>query len=391
VSSKRKEQFEKGGNKMSNRIRVVLGAVLAVLPLVAQATPVDVNGDGKVGPQEAIDLSQSWKGPALPQTWQVNGTNIFYNAGSVGIGTSAPDVRFQVNDGRIRIRESATLERWDLFYDPPSQKFWLQENATFNHIVFTKGPDSRVGIGTDDPEIDKKLEVFQNGFFGEGIYGTAVFGKAPYGVGVRGQGKIGVSGSAFEAGQVAIQGEALPGALAGRFMGDIDVSGNVLKSVDSSRIDHPLDPANKYLFHSSVESSDMKNIYDGNVVTDATGYAKVTLPDWFEALNKDFRYQLTVLDDTNSDAFVQAKVVKKIEGNQFTIRTSHPNVEVSWQVTGVRQDAYAKANPIEVEKIKPDGERGKYVTPEVFGQPKEMGIGYRPEMKASSASDSKGE
>ena len=43
--------------------------------------------------------------------------------------------------------------------------------------------------------------------------------------------------------------------------------------------------------HSFVESPDMKNIYDGVVTTDPDGNAKVQLPDWFEALNKDFRNQ----------------------------------------------------------------------------------------------------
>ena len=38
-------------------------------------------------------------------------------------------------------------------------------------------------------------------------------------------------------------------------------------------IDHPLDPANKYLYHASVESPDVMNIYNGNVVTDANGRA----------------------------------------------------------------------------------------------------------------------
>ena len=37
----------------------------------------------------------------------------------------------------------------------------------------------------------------------------------------------------------------------------------------------------------------MKNIYYGVAVLDEAGEAIVTLPDWFEALNGDFRYQLT--------------------------------------------------------------------------------------------------
>jgi len=99
----------------------------------------------------------------------------------------------------------------------------------------------------------------------------------------------------------------------------------------------------------------MKNIYDGTVTTDASGYATVTLPEWFEALNKDFRYQLTVIGD-----FAQAIIFKKIQNNQFTIRTDKPNVEVSWQVTGIRHDAFAEKNRIPVEEYKKGEDVGKY-------------------------------
>src|SRR5262245_52630645 len=43
-------------------------------------------------------------------------------------------------------------------------------------------------------------------------------------------------------------------------------------------IDHPLDPENKYLYHASVESPDMMNIYNGNVVFDDHGEAVVICP-----------------------------------------------------------------------------------------------------------------
>ena len=50
--------------------------------------------------------------------------------------------------------------------------------------------------------------------------------------------------------------------------GNVDVIGTLSKGGGSFKIDHPLDPANKYLYHSFVESPDMKNMYDGNVTTD---------------------------------------------------------------------------------------------------------------------------
>lgn len=153
-------------------------------------------------------------------------------------------------------------------------------------------------------------------------------------------------------------------------------------SVKNFKIDHPLDPANQYLVHASVESSEMLNVYSGNAVTDTHGYATVVLPDWFEALNTDFRYQLTVIDELDDDAFVQAKVVQRIAGGTFTIRTSAPNVEVSWQVTGVRHDAFAVANPLMVEQLKPDHERGLYRHPDALGLPDDAGIHHADLLRA---------
>jgi hypothetical protein len=149
----------------------------------------------------------------------------------------------------------------------------------------------------------------------------------------------------------------------------LQVVGNFAATAKTFKIDHPLDPANKYLYHSSVESPDMKNIYDGVVTTDSSGFATVVLPDYFEALNRDFRYQLTVLG-----AFAQAIIKDEIQSNQFTIQTDAPNIKVSWQVTGIRHDAYADAHPMQVEQDKPADERGRYLEPQAFGKPGTLGI-----------------
>jgi hypothetical protein len=160
------------------------------------------------------------------------------------------------------------------------------------------------------------------------------------------------------------------GGYAAFFDGDVDVDGNLSKAGGSFKIDHPLDPANKYLYHSFVESPDMMNIYNGNATTDEKGSAVVQLPEWFETLNRDFRYQLTVIGQ-----FAQAIVASKVANHQFAIKTDKPNVEVSWQVTGIRQDAWANAHRIPVEVEKPERDRGLYLHPELFGAPAEKNIG----------------
>ena len=186
------------------------------------------------------------------------------------------------------------------------------------------------------------------------------------------------------AGIIANPGTAFNGAFTGpaaQLNGDVDVltnlfvggsvtiRGNLAKGSGSFKIDHPLDPENKYLSHSFVESPDMMNIYNGTITTDAKGNATVTLPDWFEALNQDFRYQLTVIG-----TFAQAMVAQEIKGNRFTVKTSTPNVKVSWQVTGIRHDAYANMHRIAVEERKAEGERGLYLHPDAFNQPESKSV-----------------
>ena len=156
---------------------------------------------------------------------------------------------------------------------------------------------------------------------------------------------------------------------AGYFYGPVRVTGYLTKLGGGFQIDHPLDPENKYLNHSFVESPEMKNIYDGVVVLDASGERWVELPEWFEALNKDYRYQLTCIG-----GFAQVYIAREISDNRFKIAGGNPGMKVSWQVTGIRQDPWAEANRIPVEEDKAAEEQGFYLSPESYGQPEEKGI-----------------
>jgi hypothetical protein len=226
--------------------------------------------------------------------------------------------------------------------------------------------------GSGDPLSDTATAGVAGNFVGGGTgttgtnpnYGITVSG----GLGDPGSGTAGyfVGGSGRYYGGDGIDAYAGSGALnsgyAGYFNGDLDVTGAITAGTKDFKIDHPLDPANKYLFHASVESSEMMNIYTGNVITDAQGDARVELPDWFEAVNGDFRYQLTVIGQ-----FAQAIVSSEVANHQFSIKTDKPNVKVSWQIAGVRQDAFAKAHPLIVEQEKGARERGHYIHPELYG------------------------
>jgi len=143
--------------------------------------------------------------------------------------------------------------------------------------------------------------------------------------------------------------------------GDLRVSGNVEKGAGSFKIDHPLDPENKYLYHSFVESDDMMNIYNGTVHLDENGEAIVQMPDWFEALNSDFRYQLTTIG-----GYAPVYILTEIQDRQFVISGGTGGLKVSWQVTGVRKDPYSIKNRIPVEQDKPSDKRGTYLHKDAY-------------------------
>ena len=246
-------------------------------------------------------------------------------------------------------------------------------------------PNGQVGIGTTSPNtLGGWLDVSPPQNSGTGMNGivangaTNPTGEAAGGSGIVATGGKGTSqdgsGGFFTGGNSSSFGDGLQaiagsGGIAANFKGNVTITGNLSAGSKNFKIDHPLDPANKYLVHASVESSEMMNIYTGNVTTDAQGEARVQLPEWFEALNTDFRYQLTVIGQ-----FAQAIVSSEVQNHEFAIRSSLPNVKVSWQITGVRQDAYAKANPMVVEEEKDARLKGFYLHPEFYGAPAEKQI-----------------
>jgi hypothetical protein len=214
-----------------------------------------------------------------------------------------------------------------------------------------------------------------NGLSGVSTPGDAVVGTSTYAAGVSGSGggpySYGVYGSSGLG--TGIFGSTTSGT-AGYFQGPVTITGGCTGCTGPSglQIDDPLDPAHKYLQHASVASSQQLDIYSGNVTTNGKGFATVTMPRWFQALNRSFRYQLTSLSGLQ-----QVAVAKQMHENQFRIQSEKPRSQVSWQVTAVRHDRYANAHPTQVVVTKPKADQGKYLHPELYGKPKADAIGYR--------------
>ena len=362
--------------------------------------------------------------------WSSNPPDIYFNTGSVGIGTDSPTellhidapsdpaaVRISSTQSYFQADASSNAGLWMqeggadvawLYWNAYSQSVFMYENGT--QTMTWK--DNLVGVGITEPLVrfhvteensagvlgsdlgnlyspsqmlspaiygfaenntsDISYGVMGHSYSTGSMYNEGIFGEGGGGTnnnyGVYGVGMAG-TGSGYNIGIYGDDDGTGSSNYAGYFSGDVNITGTLSKSGGSFKIDHPQDPANKYLVHSFVESPDMMNIYNGNVVTDAGGYATVELPAYFNVLNIDFRYQLTVIG-----TFAQAIIKEEISGNRFTIQTDQPNVKVSWQVTGVRNDAWAQENRIQVEVTKGALEKGRYIHPELYGKSADFGL-----------------
>ena len=354
-------------------ISIWVGLVLicSALRVCAQepVTAANVGGAATVTGSGTPQFVPLWRTTTI-----LGNSGIFQKGTRLSIGTKAPAAQFDV-------RALSLIAAFSALGASPAPG--SDQNASAG--ISSKGGDA-------DP--DSGLSVGGAGVAGTGGASSLFSGSA--GAGGAFTGGSGGASSAFGgAGVVATGGASSSGAgpggvftggsgsggdgidvtcgtgcFAGNFNGNVNVTGSITAGTKDFKIDHPLDPANKYLLHASVESSEMKDIYDGTVTLDGKGEAVVQLPTWFEAVNGNFRYQLTALGAPSPGMYI----AQKISNNRFRIAGGMPGVEVSWQVTGVRQDAYAKAHPMVVEEEKNQHERGYYIHPELYGAPEEKGV-----------------
>jgi hypothetical protein len=296
---------------------------------------------------------------------EANGTGINYGVSGAALGTTteAYGVRGSAMGG------SGMNYGLSGFANGGADAYGVKAEARggtfFNYGVY--------GSGEGGDDLDGTYGVYGSAE-GSSVFniGVGAFASGPgIGIGVdayssgSSTANFGVRGYAQGSGEnTAIYGRASGGTTnyAGYFEGDVHITGTLTGGKGESLIDHPLDPENKYLYHSFVESPEMMNVYNGNVVLGDNGEAVVRLPEYFDALNKDFRYQLTCIG-----GFAPVYVAEEITGNRFEIAGGQPGMKVSWQVTGIRKDAYAEANRIQVEADKPAEKKGLYLYPEAYG------------------------
>jgi hypothetical protein len=162
--------------------------------------------------------------------------------------------------------------------------------------------------------------------------------------------------------------------------GDVEVFGSVWMANGIQKIDHPAHPGNEYLYHSYITSDEMARVYNGTATANASGEAVVQLPDWFEGVNGNFRYQLTPIGGPAPDLHIKTEIA----GGTFTIAGAKPSQKVSWQVVGTRKDVWANEHRVPTVQKKPKEERGTYLFPRGFGQPETKRLNYRDPNKSTT-------
>jgi hypothetical protein len=411
----------KSVNGLKDNVNLVAGSNVTITPSGNNLTISSTGGGGgTIGGTGTTNYL-----PLFTNSTNLGNSILYQNSNKIGINNSSPNYALSINtepvgglglqlsrsNGGLGLSflegsEPVGLKGW--FFEVYGQKFRINTAGDNGYSpiknLMTFDREGNIGVGTESPSSPLDVQspdanrVFQVKYVGttpldafgvysesapadgfgiggsfvggyEGVHGRSnggTFTGSTYGV-------YGYSSGGAVGTRIGVFGLAFDGATrwAGYFSGDVNVTGTISKGAGSFKIDHPLDPTNKNLYHSFVESPDMMNIYNGNVVTDASGNATITMPDWFQALNQDFRYQLTVIGE-----FAQAIVSQEIQNNQFAIKTDKPNVKVSWQVTGIRHDKFAEKNRIPVEENKRPEDIGKYLHPDAYGVPETMGVDY---------------
>mgnify|MGYP001364676760 CR=1 FL=1 len=352
--------------------------------------------------------------------WQFagNNTDIFFTGGNVGIGVATPAFPFAIQTSTsdrainaINSTASGTVYGlWAQVVSPAGRGAIGFSNATTGTgSGFYGQSNSTTGRGVTG--LQNATTGNGNGVFGQtnstggrGVYGLAtqttgttygVFGQSnsSVGIGVAGQtssatigaNTVATSGIANSENATGVYGRG-NGSTTGLVNGVLGVTstangygvfsnGNTGASgVKSFVIDHPNDPANMFLVHYSVESPEPYLVYRGTAILDGSGTAVVSLPHYFDEVNKDPQYQLTAIGAPAP----MLHIASEIENNEFVIAGGMPGMKVSWSVTATRDDAWVRANPPVAEREKPASARGLYLSPELFGQPEEKGMYYRP-------------
>jgi hypothetical protein len=304
--------------------------LLCLLTIDSIAQVLDVNGDNQVGAEEALAVAEDWKGLAR----RANDHN---HLGQIWEGFRNPLIIRGEFPETIIIGPAKENEKADKAI---SSAPLLLDNTAPSPDSLRPAPDLLLlgydgAIGAVEHE-ESELHLISN---------HRVFVH------------LDSDGNNPNQSFIVTNSDGFP-AMSVQESGNVTILGTLTTESIKVRSDHPTDPANKFLNHAPIDSPSRLNLYRGRATLDENGEAWVELPEYVEALNGDFEYQLTCIG-----AFAPVHVAEEARDNRFKIAGGSPGLEVSWMVTGIRQDPGAKANPLVVEEEKSAAERGKFLRP----------------------------
>jgi hypothetical protein len=234
-------------------------------------------------------------------------------------------------------------------------------NGNMPYVLFTEGGATGVlGKVYGSNGVGLHGQTAGNGASGYGVWGEStsnnLYGYGVYGTSPTNGGGAGVYGSGW-AGLYGV------GGTYGMYcVGAAYVSGNLNKAGGGFKVDHPIDPANKFLIHGFVESPKMSNIYRGKVTLDANGAAEVVLPSYYSAANENGDATLTPVGTAMPNL-----AVSEVANGKFIVSGGVAGEKVNWTVIADRADPWVKANHPGVEVDKKADEKGLFIHPELHG------------------------
>jgi hypothetical protein len=302
-----------GDPEISPRMRItsVVWALNAAIADSVLHAPTVVEVDPQVGDHPVVNRLSKWNGSAL-----VGSSITETYSGLMGIGTDDPQAALGIrNDTGLSVRSPTYPDlgggRLNIRpYRPGHQYHEISSEAWESIALLPSNGDGRAYVGINTTEPSRTLDVRGNAYV-EANFHT--------------DGRAGIGHLPSSAHQLYVDSGSMFGSAA-YFYGKVWAFGFSPLMV----IDDPLDPT-KNINHAAVQSSESLAIYTGNVALDGNGEAWVQLPDWFEAVNSDFRYQLTCVG-----AYAPVYVAQGMAGNRFKIAGGQSGMTVSWQVSGVR-------------------------------------------------------